>query len=65
LDLLAEWRLGDAEPGCRAAEMELLGHRDEVPEMPYLEPCGNHIKEVLIWCTNNIGHIDCPRLSYR
>src|SRR5690349_4117451 len=32
-DLLAHRRLGDVQPLCRAAEMQLLGDGDEVAEM--------------------------------
>src|SRR5438067_6491981 len=35
-DLPAEGGLGDAQPPCCAPEVELLGHRDEVPQMSEL-----------------------------
>jgi len=38
-DLLAERRLGDAEPLRGATEVKLLGNRHEVPQVPQLE-CG-------------------------
>jgi hypothetical protein len=33
MNLLAERRLGNAHTLCRAAEMQLFSHRDEVAEM--------------------------------
>ena len=37
-DLLAERRLGGVQPGRGAREVQLVGHRDEVPEMPEFHP---------------------------
>jgi hypothetical protein len=34
LDLLRQGRLGDVQPARRAAEVQLLGDRDEVAQMP-------------------------------
>ena len=35
-DLLAQWRLRDMKPRRRAAEMQLLGHREKGPEVSEL-----------------------------
>jgi hypothetical protein len=37
-DLLAERRLRGVQPGRGAGEVQLVGHRDEVPEMPEFHP---------------------------
>ena len=47
LDLLRQRWLGNAQPGGRSAEVELVGDGEEVPEMPEFDLI-NHIDAVSI-----------------
>jgi hypothetical protein len=45
-DRARQRRLGDAQPAGRPSEVQLLGHRDEVRELPGLQPI--HTSRVLV-----------------
>ncbi|GAB2683621.1 hypothetical protein GCM10027089_00030 [Nocardia thraciensis] len=44
LDLLGQRGLSDMQPSGRATEMQFLGDRQEVPQMPQLDPINHKLK---------------------